>query len=265
MGVGPSLSVVIPVKDDAVMLAQCLSLLGGQTVRPLEIVVVDNNCADDSVRVAADHGARVVVEPAPGIPAAAAAGYDAAAGTVVVRCDADSAPPAHWLERIRDAFTADPSLDALVGTADFYGLSRPWVRAAGALYLQSYLLGMRPVFGHVPLWGSNMAFRRYAWQEVSAAVHRDDPQLHDDVDLSFHFGPHRTIRYDPRLRVGISPRSLYGIGQNLQRLDRARRTVVLHWAAERPWQRWHRRAGRSAGKPEVMTPVAPSSAGRGYG
>jgi glycosyltransferase involved in cell wall biosynthesis len=236
--VEPSLSVVIPVKDDAVMLAQCLRLLECQTVRPLEIVVVDNNCRDDSVQVAARYGARVVVEPRPGIPAAAAAGYDAAAGTVVVRCDADSAPPAGWLERIRDAFIADPAIDALVGTADFYGLPGPWSRAAGALYLQSYLRGMRPVFGHVPLWGSNMAFRRAVWQEVSPVVHRDDPELHDDVDLSFHFGRHRTIRYDPGLRVGISPRSLYGIRQNLQRLDRTRRTVGLHWADERPWQRW---------------------------
>lgn len=233
----PFLSVVIPVKDDAVMLAQCLRLLERQTVQPLEVVVVDNNCRDDSTQVAAAHGARVVVERRPGIPAAASAGYDAAEGAVVVRCDADSAPPAHWLERIRDTFAADPALDALVGSADFYGLSAPWLKAAGTVYLQSYLRGMRPVLGHVPLWGSNMAFRRSAWQEVSAAVHRDDPELHDDVDFSFHFGPHRSIRYDPDLRVGISPRSLYGVRQNLQRLNRARRTVGLHWAAEPPWQR----------------------------
>ena len=57
----PSLSVVIPVKDDAVALRHCLRALADQTVPALEVVVVDNGCTDDSVAVALEHGARVVV------------------------------------------------------------------------------------------------------------------------------------------------------------------------------------------------------------
>jgi cellulose synthase/poly-beta-1,6-N-acetylglucosamine synthase-like glycosyltransferase len=241
--VRPSLSVVIPVKDDSDALAQCLGLLKRQSVQPLEIIVVDNNCQDDSARIAASRGAMVVVEPVPGIPAAAAAGYDSAAGTVIVRCDADSAPPAGWLERIQDAFATDPSLDALVGTGDFYGMS-PWRgRIMGRLCVQLYLTGMRPVLGHVPLWGSNMAFRRSAWQEIGPAVNRADAELHDDLDLSFRFGPCRTIRYDRRLRVGISPRPLHGAGQILRRVHRTLHTLAVHRAAESFRARRRRRRG----------------------
>jgi glycosyltransferase involved in cell wall biosynthesis len=239
--VKPSLSVVIPVKDDAELLAGCLELLQRQNVRPLEIIVVDNNCRDDSVSVAASRGARIVAEPVPGIPAASAAGYDSAGGAVIVRCDADSAPPGDWLERIQQAFDADPLLDALVGTGYFYGLPPLRGRILSALCVQAYLLGMRPLLGHVPLWGSNMAFRRSIWQEIGPAVHRTDAELHDDLDLSFHFGPCRAIRYDPGLRVGISPRPLHGGGQILRRLRRTLRTVAVHWPAERPWIRLLRR------------------------
>ncbi|NKX51378.1 glycosyltransferase [Arthrobacter deserti] len=228
---------VIPVKDDSEVLARCLRLLQGQTLAPLEIVVVDNNCRDDSAEIAVLHGARDIVEHAAGIPAASAAGYDSAVGAVIVRCDADSAPPPDWLERIQLAFAADASLDALVGTGRFYDLPPLRGKVVSALCVQAYLLGMRPVLGHVPLWGSNMAYRRQAWQEISRAVHRDDPELHDDLDLSFHFGPYRSIRYDRRLCVGISPRPLYGRRQILRRLQRTIHTVTVHWSSERPWRR----------------------------
>ncbi|MCU1432036.1 MAG: glycosyl transferase family 2, partial [Actinotalea sp.] len=83
----PTLSVVVPVKDDAVALRRCLRQIGRQTVEPLEVIVVDNGSRDTTAAVAREHGARVVVEAAPGIAAAASAGYDAAVGQVIVRCD----------------------------------------------------------------------------------------------------------------------------------------------------------------------------------
>lgn len=86
----PSLSVVIPCKDDAGPPARCFNGLAGQTFAPLEVVVMDNNSADDSAEVATKWGARVVRETAPGIAAAASNGYDAALGDIIVRCDADT-------------------------------------------------------------------------------------------------------------------------------------------------------------------------------
>lgn len=64
-----------------------------------------------------------------------------------MRCDADSAPPPDWLERIQLAFATDPGMDAVVGTGRFYGL--PPLRSAvlSRLFRQSYLWGMRPVLG----------------------------------------------------------------------------------------------------------------------
>ncbi len=239
-----SVSVVIPVRDDATALERCLQLLDRQSVAPLEVVVVDNGCTDDSVAVARRHGARVVVEPRVGIPAAASAGYDAARGDVIARCDADSTPPADWIERITRAMTEQPDLDAVTGGGWFYDLPRWRTRLTGPSYLGAYYLLVHAALGHTTVWGSNMALRRRSWHEVRDLVHRDDPEVHDDMDLAFALGPLREVRYDRRLVVGVSGRSVRGRRQLRRRLDRAVHTLEVNWAVQPPWLRWQERLTR---------------------
>jgi glycosyltransferase involved in cell wall biosynthesis len=237
----PSVSVVIPVLDDAVALERLLELLAAQTVAPLEVVVVDNGSADDSAAVARSYQATVAHEPVRGIPAAAARGYDAATGDVIVRCDADTIPPADWLERIVGHFEADPSLEAVTGTGWFYDVPRWRAVTQGRLYLTSYYLLMHAAMGHPPLWGSNMAVRRTSWLRVAASVHRLERDSHDDVDLSFCLGPHLRVLVDRDLRVGVSGRSLAGGPLARRRFRWAFRSLALGWADMPPWRRWELR------------------------
>jgi hypothetical protein len=243
-----SVSVVVPVRDDAVALERCLRLLARQTVAPLEVVVVDNASRDSSAEVALRLGARVVAEPVVGIPAAAATGYDAARGDIIARCDADSTPPADWIQHITTAMSSDPRLDALTGTGRFYDVPR-WASAVlGPIYLGSYYVLVHAALGHTPLWGSNMAVRRRTWQEVRHLVHRNDPELHDDIDLAFAMGPRHWVRYDPRLSVGVSGRSLRGYRQLRRRLRRAFRTLEVNWRRTPPWLRWKAQLGQAIGQ-----------------
>ncbi|MEE6273769.1 glycosyltransferase family 2 protein [Georgenia sp. MJ206] len=235
-----TLSVVIPVRDDAVALERCLRALGAQGHAPLEVVVVDNASTDGSAAVALRYGARVVPEPRVGIPAAAATGYDAARGDVIVRCDADSVPPSDWLWRIHRTFTAEPGLVALTGTGTFYDLPPLRSRVLTALYLGSFYAATHLALGHTPLWGSNMALRASCWWRVRDAVHRDDPELHDDIDLAFQLAPHDRARYDRTLSVGVSARSL-DLRAMPRRFRRAGRTLALNWRTAPPWERWARR------------------------
>lgn len=248
-----TVSVVIPVKDDAVALERCLRLLEQQTVGPLEVVVVDNGSRDASAEVARRHGARVVTEPTPGIPAAASTGYDAARGDLIARCDADSVPNADWLARIVATMTADQTLDALTGTGGFYDVPR-WAGAVLCrLYLGAYYALVHLALGHTPVWGSNMALRRRTWQEVRHLVHREDPELHDDIDLSFALGPQHRVRYDGGLSVGVSGRSLRGGRQLRRRFHRAFRTMEVNWRRIPPWLRWQSRLSAPAateGRPQ---------------
>lgn len=244
-----TLSVVIPVKDDAALLDRCLAALARQTYPAVEVVVVDNGSTDHSADVARRHGARVVPEPRPGIPAAASTGYDEARGDVIVRCDADTHAPPDWLDRVARAFDADPRLDALTGTGDFYDVGRWRAVVVGRAYLVAYYLLMHAAMGHRPLWGSNMALRRTCWEAVREQVHRDDPEVHDDADLAFALGPTARIRYDRELRVRVSGRSLHGRHQLRRRFARAWHTLAVSWRLSPPWQRWADalRAGRPRG------------------
>ncbi len=238
---GPSLSVVIPVLDDAAALAECLALLARQTRPADEVIVVDNGCSDASAQVALDAGARVVTEPRRGIPAAAAAGYDAAAGEVIVRCDADTRPPEDWLARISAAF-ADPGLDALTGPGRFYDVPRPVAWLASAAYSSGYRFGAGAALAGVPVWGSNFAIRRTAWTRCAAGIHRHGVGIHDDLDLSFQLAPWANVRFDRQLSVGAAGRMFADAGAFARRFRWAFATLRLNWAVQSAAQRWLERA-----------------------
>ncbi len=77
--------VILPVLDEAAALPYVLSRMPAG-FHPL---VVDNGSTDGSAEVAAEHGARVISEPARGFGAACWAGLDAAEDDVVCFMDAD--------------------------------------------------------------------------------------------------------------------------------------------------------------------------------
>jgi len=237
----PAVSVVIPCLNDAGPLEVCLASLAAQLDPPLEVIVVDNGCTDDSAGIARRFGARVVEEQVRGIPAAAAAGYDAAAGDVIARCDADSVLPPDWTRRIAAAFAQEPDLAALSGHGTFYALPRPAAVVLSQLYLGSYRLAAGAALAHPALFGSTMALQRSCWLDIRDQVHRSDPELHDDLCLSFHVGPLRRIRFDRTLAAGISPRAIATWPNLARRFRRAFHTVFVHWQQQPPWQRWQTR------------------------
>lgn len=230
-------SVVIPVRDDASMLEVCLAALAAQHRPADEIVVVDNGSSDDSAEIAIAHGARVVTEPVPGIPRASAAGYDVATGDVIARLDADSRPAPDWIERIEQRFIERPNLDFITGEARFYG-GTPLIHwAGGNLYIGGMYAVLTPLLGHAPLFGSNMAMRAGAWRTLSAEVHREATNIHDDFDLSLHVRPGMRVLRDRDLVVDVSARPFESWSALSRRLSWILPTVRLHWPHEAPHRR----------------------------
>ncbi|MEY2849982.1 MAG: hypothetical protein RI885_2649 [Actinomycetota bacterium] len=238
-------SVVIPVKNDASSLARCLTALTTQTRSADQIVVVDNGSEDASIDVARRFGALVVIERTPGIPAAAAAGYDAASGHIILRLDADCVPPPEWVEHVVAAFCAMPTVSAVTGGARFVDGPRAVRRVGATVYLGAFSIAMTLALGHTPLFGSNCAFRRDAWLDIRDVVHRRDPLLHDDVDLSLHLGPVRRIAYVRGITMGISSRPLTAPpGALLLRIRMGFHSLAAHWPHHLPWLRIARRLMR---------------------
>lgn len=236
--------VVIPVKDDAERLTRCLQALAAQTRAPDEIVVVDNGSSDPSAEVAQRAGAVVVACAQPGIPAASARGYDRATGELILRLDADCIPAPNWVETVVASFDRRPDVAAFTGGARFIDGPRLLRTPLALIYLAAYVTASAPALGHLPLFGSNLAMRRDAWRTVTDRVHRDDPEVHDDLDLAFHLGLRHRIRPLPRSStgssMGMSMRPFWSAGGMLRRCLRGFRTVLVHWPRDFPPLRWLR-------------------------
>ena len=240
----PTVSVVIPVKDDGAQLQRCLRALALQSRRPDEIVVVDNGSSDASAEIARRAGARVVRCNRPGIPAASSFGFDCAEGEIILRLDADSLPAGGWVQTMADAFDAAPRVAAFTGGARFIDGPRMLRAPLAAGYLASYAVATTPALGHLPVFGSNLGMRREAWRSIRSDVHRTDAELHDDLDLAFHLGERHRIRYVRGAAVGISMRPFASLRDFARRITRGCRTVVVHWPADFPPVRWLRLALR---------------------
>lgn len=244
-----SVSVVIPVRNDAILLERCLRALEQQTRRADEVVVVDNGSTDDTVAVAERFGAHVVTEPVQGIPRASSAGYDAATGDIIARLDADSRPGPDWIARIERIFRDRDGLDFLTGDPRFYG-STPLVHWVGEhLYIGGMYTVFTPLLGHAPLFGSNMAMRSSTWRALSGEVHREEQNIHDDFDLSFHVRPGMTVLRDRSLVVEVSARPFQDWASLRRRLSYVLPTVRLHL----PRETLHRR--RQARRQATESPL----------
>lgn len=230
------ITVVVPAYNEEVYLGACLESLHRQSRPADEILVVNNNSIDQTEAIARRYSATVISEKRQGIWAASRAGYSAANGDVIARCDADSVLPHDWLERIEGAFSQNHVI-AVTGPGNFYGTSKIVCRLADVLYMKAYFISVGAALGHPPLFGSNFAMRKTAWLAAKKQTHHNREDIHDDIDLSYHLPGKKPVVYDPDLRVLISARPLFQASGMVNRYQKGFRSIVLHWPAHAPWRR----------------------------
>ncbi|WP_345712489.1 glycosyltransferase family A protein, partial [Kineococcus glutinatus] len=94
-------TVVMPVKDRAHLITRSLDSIAAQTLRPREVVVVDDGSTDGTADVARRHGATVIELPAnEGIGPARNHGIRAAGTTWIAFCDSDDEWRPDHLQRL---------------------------------------------------------------------------------------------------------------------------------------------------------------------
>ncbi|WP_052341485.1 glycosyltransferase family 2 protein [Salinarimonas rosea] len=104
------ISIVVPVLDGEAFLAQTLRSVAGQTLRPAEVIVVDNGSTDRSVPIAESFAplARVIRVPAEGASAARVAGAAEAVGEAIMFLDADDLLGPTVLEELAAVLREEP-------------------------------------------------------------------------------------------------------------------------------------------------------------
>lgn len=177
-------SIVIPVYNEAAQLGACLEAIAAQTIKPFEVIVVDNNSTDGTAAEARRRSfVTLLREKRQGVVYARSTGFDAARGNIIARIDADSIVAPDWVAQIINAFDSRPEVDALTGKIEYYGMFAQGILNAVDLPCRRYLA---KVLGReVAIQGANMAMRRSAWRAVRESVCHSGG-MHEDHDLAIH-------------------------------------------------------------------------------
>lgn len=177
-------SVIVPARNAAAWLAECLESVTGQD--PREVIVVDGCSTDDTLAIARSFGAQVLSDEGRGLPAARMLGVQNAQCEVVALIDADVVLPPGTLARLLGEFQAG-GFDGLQ-----FGLAS---EADGPGY-----------------WGSALAWhhnhsRVRSWFGVCATLIRRDVLLSVGFDNSFVSGEDVELRIrleKAGYRLGVS-------------------------------------------------------------
>jgi glycosyltransferase involved in cell wall biosynthesis len=109
-GSGIKITVVIPAYNAARFLPRCLESVFAQTLKPDEVIVVDDGSTDNTAALAAELGARILRRSNSGSAAARNAGIANASAEWVALLDADDCWVPEKLERQADCIQSDTVL-----------------------------------------------------------------------------------------------------------------------------------------------------------
>lgn len=117
------ISVVIPCRNGAEFLGEALESVAAQTLRPDEVIVVDDRSTDGTVELARAHGATVLRTSEPGGTAAARnLGWRHARGELIAFLDADDRWRPRHLELVSVLLAQQPSTVLAFGSIEFFGI-----------------------------------------------------------------------------------------------------------------------------------------------
>ena len=199
-----SLSIIIPVFNEEDYLRACLDAIAAQTVRPTEVIVVDNNSTDESAAIAKRYQfVKVINEARQGVVHARDTGFNAAKCELIGRIDADTILPKNWVETVLRVMH-DDTVFAATGPVSYYDMPMPDSNYRIDHLARKLLYRGAP---HVPfLFGSNMVLRNDAWQSLQDEVCRSK-ELHEDLDLAVHLmHQNKPICYEKSMLASTSSR-----------------------------------------------------------
>lgn len=202
----PTISLIIPAYNEESYLPACLdAIMRNVADKAFEIIVVDNNSTDGTKDVVARYpGVTYVFEPNKGITRARQRGFQASSGEILAYVDADTLPPAGWIEQIIDQFGKREKLACLSGPYSFYDVSGLRNKISTAWFVAA-----RPLYGLTGymLVGGNFAIRRDALAKMGGF----DSTIEfygEDVDIARRAKKQGKVLFSPSFVMPTSGRRM---------------------------------------------------------
>jgi glycosyltransferase involved in cell wall biosynthesis len=179
-----TLTIVIPAYNEQSYLAACLDSIAEQTIMPAEVIVVDNNSSDDTIKIAAEcRFVKVLKESKQGVFFASRKGFNAAKSDIIGRIDADTILPSDWVETVLNHLN-DKKVAAVTGPVNYYDMPLPHTNHWFDHLMRSMTYNL--AYNSNPfLYGSNLAIRRNVWRAVVQNLCKEQ-DIHEDIDLAIH-------------------------------------------------------------------------------
>lgn len=199
-------SLVIPVYNEESYLALCLDAIAVQTVKPFEVIVVDNNSTDGTVAIAQRYAfVTVLHESRQGVAYARDRGFNAARGDIIGRTDADTVLASDWIAQLQRIFS-DPEVDAASGAVTYRDIGLKRVFDIIDTRYRHYLARRMERIGELFLYGVTMGIRRTTWQLVRGELCHER-RYAEDLDLAAHLSHlNSRVIFAPFMQATISPR-----------------------------------------------------------
>ena len=172
----PQISVVVTAHNNAGLLARCLAAVVESRYKDLELIVVDDASADESVMTAKRFTDKVIAfENHRGMNAARMAGFTMAKGGLIINLDADVVVFPDTFEKVIASFAAHPEAVAVTGILS----KRNHFQNFSSQYKNLY---MHFIFSRLPervtfLYGSLYGFRREIANECVSTIKRMDDTM----------------------------------------------------------------------------------------
>lgn len=238
----PSVTVVVPVRNEETTIGACLDSVLAQDWRDLEVLVVDGDSTDATREVVAerrrsDPRIRLLDNPRQVIPTALNAALAAARGRWLIRVDAHATIPPDYV-RIAVAHLSTGRYGAVGGRKDGVGTGPAGRAVAAAMGSRFGVGGSVYHYGttqcevdHVPFGAYPVALLR------SLGGWNEDLRVNQDFELDYRVrqAGHR-IFFDPALRIDwLSRQSVGELFRQYHRYGRGKVDVaLLHPASLRP-------------------------------
>ena len=227
------LTAIVPAFNEAESVGETVSSLRSQSLRPAEVIVVDDCSTDQTADVAAAAGARVVTPPANTGSKAGAQTFalDFVNTEFVMAVDADTTLAPDAVEKLMSAF-ADQGVAAACGFVIPRFVGSVWERGRYVEYLLafSFFKRIQDHYGK-PLISSG-CFSIYRVEELRAAGAWSDRTMAEDMDLTWTlYAADHKVRFVPgAVSYPIEPHDSEFMGKQLRRWSHGfLQNVRLHW------------------------------------
>lgn len=195
-------SIVIPTLNEEKNMARLKAAKKQEFKGTYEIIIADGYSEDDTVKIAKTFADKVVLEKRRSIAFERQAGAKVAEGKIIAFTDSDVEIPVDWVQKIHDAFEADPGLSMIYGPVFYWDVSKQ-EQALASIFMPKFMRLMSVLGMHNPV-GSNIAIRREVFEKIGGF--NTEFITCEDLDLGKRAKKHGPMHYVKNLHQFVSAR-----------------------------------------------------------